>query len=132
MRIDGKILVIAGVALAILFGVAFRLVMLLPYPKGIYNYRDSPNGRYRAVVYNLKEMNFFGSERNFYQLRVEPALTNFPMHPVFEMDVPEAHIPGGLDLTSRAALNKAIQWSPDSVSVKFKVGMREAETIVPF
>ncbi|MDA1045251.1 MAG: hypothetical protein O3C57_08525, partial [Verrucomicrobia bacterium] len=104
----------------------------LPYPKGLYNYMDSPNGRYRAVIYNLKEMSFFGSELNFYQLRVEPALTNFPRQPVFDLDIPEAHIPGGLDLTSRTELEKAIQWSPDSVSVKFKVGMREAETVVPF
>ncbi len=132
MRIDGKITTIATVAIVLLLAVAFRLVTLLPYPIGLYNYVDSPNGRYRAIVSNLKEMDFFGTERNFYQLRVEPALTNYPDQVLFRLDVPEEHIPDGLDLTSREALNRAIRWSPDSVSVKFKVGLREAETVVPF
>ncbi|MDE0838511.1 MAG: hypothetical protein OSB41_05590 [Kiritimatiellae bacterium] len=132
MRIDGKIATIILVAILITFGVAFRLVCLLPYPQGIYNYRDSPNGRYRAIVYNLKEMEFFGKEKNFYQVRVEPAITNFPDQAVFRAEIPEALVPRGLDLSRSELVDKAIRWSPDSVTVKFTVGVKELESVVPF
>jgi hypothetical protein len=77
-------------------------------------------------------MEFFGNEKNFYQVRVEPAVTNFPDQAVFRGEIPEALVPRGLDLSRSELVDKAIRWSPDSVSVKFTVGVKELESVVPF
>lgn len=132
MRVDAKILTIVALALIVFFGVAFRLVVLMPYPKSLFNYRDSPNGRYRAIVSSRKDMRFFGSEFSLYQIRVEPASTDFPDMAVFRMDISDALVPRGLDVSDQHAVDEAIQWSPNSLRVKFKVGVKEAETMVPF
>ncbi len=124
MKIDARILTVIAIAMAILFAVAFRLVQLMPYPKGAYAFKDSPDGRRRAIVCSFAEMEFFGTETRYYQVRIEPIGDMYVPQAFFREDIKSSLVPRGIDLNDPDAVDEAIQWRQDSVSVTFTLGVK--------
>lgn len=125
-----KIISIAVGVLVVALAVGFRFLQLMPYPKGEFNWVDSPNMRHRAYVCTFTDMKFFTGRREVYRLKVEWGNTNGARMLVFEQDVLQKDA-----RTSSVDLNKLdefVTWYPDSSHVVFKVSREDFGVDVPF
>ncbi len=124
-------IIATGIAVALLgLGIGVRLLQLMPYPKGEYNWLESPDERHRAWLYRLTDKGFFGGTRELYRIKVEMGLPGgggfLTLH---EEDIPEQEVTRPVDL---AELEAVITWARDSYRVTYILGRREIVVVVPF
>ena len=93
--------------------VVWRWIQVLPYPMGGGQYQASPNGRYEAHAFDMHDEDFWGNERDYYELYVLEKASGKRIRRI-RMDP----IPGEPVFFMRRKQH-VIAWAEDSKSVTF-------------
>ncbi|HUT90309.1 MAG TPA: hypothetical protein VMY37_12485 [Thermoguttaceae bacterium] len=108
------IIVVLVLAVVLLAGaIVRRWIRVLPYPMGEGQYQASPHGRYEAHAFDMHDEDFWGNERDYYELSVLDKSSRKPIRTV-RMDP----IPGEPRFRMYGE-EQVITWPEDSKSVTF-------------
>jgi hypothetical protein len=119
----GAVVLLVGVAIGI------RLLQLLPYPKGEFNWVESPNQRHRAYLYVLTDMKFFGGLHELYRMKIEAQPAGGERIMLYEQDIPRETVKAPIDLNK---IDEVIRWTRDCTRVTYTFGGTTNEFLIPF
>jgi len=94
-------------------GVMWRCVQVLPYPLGAGQYQASPDGRYEAHASTMRDEDFWGNKRDYYELSVLDKSSREAVRTIRMDPIP------GTPMFRMYRDERVITWSDDSKSVSF-------------
>lgn len=125
-----KILIATGVVVLLVGGaIGIRLLQLLPYPKGEFNWVESPNQHHRAYLYVLTDMKFFGGMHELYRMKIEAQPSGGERVLLYQQDIPQDTVKEPVNLNK---LDQVIRWTRDCTRVTYTFGDTTNEFQIPF
>lgn len=124
-----NLIAIGAVVLLMGLAIGIRLLQLLPYPKGEFNWVEAPNQRHRAYLYVLTDMKFFGGLEELYRMKVEVQPIGAERGVLYEQDIPRETVTESIDLSK---LDQVIRWTRDCTRVTYTFGGTTNEFLIPF
>lgn len=125
-----KILIATGAVVLLVGGaIGIRLLQLLPYPKGEFNWVESPNQRHRAYLYVLTDMKFFGGTHELYRMKIEAQPSGGERVLLYQQDIPQDTVKESVNLNK---LDQVIRWTRDCTRVSYTFGDTTNEFLIPF